>query len=57
MFWDNEKDSDWAQRVKNGLFLKIWVKNKTRDAVLPWIALVMLIMLGLAVLIRFLTYR
>jgi len=57
MFWDNEKDSDWKQRLKNGLFLKIWVKNKTRDAVLPWIALVMLSMLGLAVLIRFLTYR
>jgi hypothetical protein len=55
MFWDNEKDSDGAQRWKNGLFLKIWAKNETRDAILPWIALVMLIMLGLGVLIRLLT--
>ena len=32
MFWDNEKDSDWTQRWKNGVFLKWWVKNETRDA-------------------------
>ena len=52
MFWDNKKDSDWTQRWKNGVFLKIWAKNETRDAVLPWIALVMLLLLGLAVLAR-----
>ena len=52
MFWDNEKDSEWTQRWKNGVFLKLWAKNETRDAVLPWIALVMLIMLSLGLLIR-----
>ena len=52
MFWDNEKDSDWTQRWKNGIFLKIWAKNQTRDAVMPWIGLVMLILIGLAVLAR-----
>ena len=52
MFWDNEKDSDWTQRVKNGVFLKMWAKNETRDAILPWVALVALILLGLALLAR-----
>jgi hypothetical protein len=35
MFYDNENDSEIKQRIKNGLFLKWWVKNTTRDAVLP----------------------
>ena len=35
MFFDNENDSENRQRIKNGLFLKLWVKNTTRDAVLP----------------------
>ena len=51
MFWDNEKDSDWTQRWKNGLFLKLWAKNTTRDAVLPWIvllALSLVVLMGLA---------
>ena len=52
MFWDNDKDSAWTQRLKNGVFLKLWAKNETRDAVLPWIALVMLSMLGIGLLIR-----
>jgi hypothetical protein len=52
MFWDNEKDSDWTQRWKNGVFLKIWAKNETRDAVMPWVALVVLILLGLMGLAR-----
>ena len=30
MFSDNEKDSAWKQRWKNGVFLKWWVKNETR---------------------------
>ena len=47
MFWDNENDSDWTQRWKNGVFLKWWVKNETRDAVLPWVVLVALILLVL----------
>jgi hypothetical protein len=47
MFWDNEKDSVWTQRWKNGVFLKWWVKNQTRDAVLPWVVLVALILLAL----------
>ena len=52
MLWDNEKDSDWTQRWKNGVFLKIWAKNETRDAVLPWLVLVALILLVLAGLVR-----
>jgi hypothetical protein len=54
MFWDNDKDSAWTQRLKNGVFLKLWAKNETRDAVLPWIALVTLSMLGVGLLIRLL---
>ena len=52
MFWDNEKDSDWTQRWKNGVFLKWWVKNETRDAVLPWVVLVALILLALTGIAR-----
>lgn len=52
MFWDNEKDSAWRQRWKNGVFLKLWATNETRDAVFPWIALVMLSLLGIALLLR-----
>ena len=52
MFWDDKKDSHWTQRWKNGVFLKIWATNETRDAVLPWIALVLLLLLGVAVLAR-----
>ena len=52
MFWDNEKDSDWTQRWKNGVFLKWWVKNETRDAILPWVVLVALILLALTGLAR-----
>jgi hypothetical protein len=51
MFWDNEKDSAWTQRVKNGVLLKWWVKNERRDAVLPWVilaALSLLAIIGLA---------
>jgi hypothetical protein len=40
MFYDNENDSENKQRIKNGLFLKWWVKNTTRDAVLPRILVV-----------------
>jgi hypothetical protein len=52
VFWDNEKDSDWTQRWKNGVFLKWWVKNETRDAILPWVVLVALILLALTGLAR-----
>ncbi len=52
MFWDNEKDSAWKQRWKNGVFLKWWVKNETRDAILPWVVLVALILLALMGLAR-----
>ena len=52
MFWDNEKDSDWTQRLKNGVFLKIWAKNETRDAILPWLVVVVLVLLGVMVLAR-----
>jgi hypothetical protein len=47
MFWDSEKDSDRKQHWKNGIFLKWWVKNETRDAVLPWVVLAALILLAL----------
>jgi hypothetical protein len=40
MFYDNENDSENKQRIKNGLFLKLWVKNTTREAVLPRILIV-----------------
>jgi hypothetical protein len=40
MFYDNENDSENRQRIKNGLFLKWWVKNTTRDAVLPRVLVV-----------------
>jgi hypothetical protein len=52
MFWDNEKDSDGTQRWKNGLFLKWWVKNETRDAILPWVVLAALSLLALTGLVR-----
>ena len=52
MFWDNDTDSDWTQRLKNGVFLKWWVKNETRDAVLPWVVLVALTLLALMGLAR-----
>ena len=54
MFWDNEKDSDWTERWKNGVFLKWWVKNETRDAVLPWVVLVALILLAVMGIARLL---
>jgi hypothetical protein len=54
MFWDNKNDSDWTQRLKNGVFLKLWARNETRDAVLPWLALVALTLVGLAGLARLL---
>jgi len=57
MFWDNEKDSDWTQRWKNGVFLKWWVKNETRDKVLPWVVLAALILLALVGLARLLGMR
>jgi len=52
MFWDNEKDSAWTQRVKNGVLLKWWVKNETRDAVLPWVILAALSLLAIMGLLR-----
>jgi hypothetical protein len=52
MFWDNENDSAWKQRWKNALFLKWWVKNDTRDAAMPWVVLVALILLGLVLLAK-----
>ena len=52
MFWDNEKDSDWTQRWKNGVFLKWWVKNETRDKVLPGVVLAALILLALVGIAR-----
>ena len=52
MFWDNKNDSDWRQRWKNAVFLKLWATNETRDAVMPWVALVVLILLGLMGLAR-----
>ena len=53
MFWDNEKDSAWTQRLKNGVFLKLWVRNETRNAVLPWVVLVALILLTFVGLAKF----
>ena len=52
MFWDNENDSERRQRWKNGLLLKWWVKNDTRDAAMPWVMLAVLVLLGLALLAR-----
>ena len=52
MFWDNEKDSHWTQRWKNGVFLKLWTTNATRDVVLPWVALGAVILIGLMLLVR-----
>jgi hypothetical protein len=52
MLWDNERDSENRQRLKNFLFLKWWVKNETRDAVMPWLLLLVLVMLIIMVLVR-----
>jgi hypothetical protein len=43
MFYDNERDGDHMQRFKNGVFLKMWVKNETRDAAMPFIGGILLI--------------
>lgn len=52
MFWDNKNDSDWTQRWKNTVFLKLWATNKTRDAVMPWVALGALSLIGLMLVVR-----
>ena len=53
MFYDNENDSENRQRLKNGLFLKMWVKNTTRDQLWPILPLtVVILMLGAALLVR-----
>ncbi len=35
MIWDDPDDSEHTQRLKNGIFLKMWVKNDTRDRAVP----------------------
>jgi len=53
VFYDNEADSENRQRLKNGLFLKMWVKNTTRDRLWPMVPLAVLILvLGAALLVR-----
>jgi hypothetical protein len=52
MFWDNKNDSDWRQRWKNGLFLKLWATNQTRDAVMPWVVVIALGLVVLMLLVR-----
>jgi hypothetical protein len=52
MFYDNEHDSENKQRIKNGLFLKWWVKNTTRDAVLPRILMVAGILIVAVLLVK-----
>jgi len=53
VFYDNETDSENRQRLKNGLFLKMWMKNATRDQVWPMLPLTVVILLvGAALLVR-----
>lgn len=52
MFYDNETDSENRQRLKNGLFLKMWVKNTTRNKLWPMVPVTVLIILGAALLAR-----
>jgi len=52
MFYDNEKDSETWQRIKNGVFLKMWVKNTTRDAVLPPILVAAGILIVVVLLVK-----
>jgi hypothetical protein len=53
VFYDNETDSENRQRLKNGLFLKMWVKNTTRDQLWPMVPLTVVILLvGAALLVR-----
>lgn len=40
MFWDDEKDSEDAQKLKNLLFIKMWATNKDRDDIMPFFAVV-----------------
>jgi hypothetical protein len=53
VFYDSENDSENRQRLKNGLFLKMWVKNTTRDQLWPMVPLtVVTLLLGAALLVR-----
>jgi hypothetical protein len=52
MLWDNEHDSENRQRFKNLIFLKMWMKNESRDAAIPWLVVVVLVMLVVMGLVR-----
>ena len=53
MFWDNDKDSEDMQRFKNMLFLKMPVKNETRDEVMPGMAIVLLVVVVIGLIAVF----
>lgn len=44
MFYDNKDDGDNMQRFKNGVFFKMWVKNDTRDAAMPIVGVIVLVL-------------
>lgn len=47
MLWDNRGDSRNRQRLKNGLFLRMWVSNDTRDDAMPMMGcLTILVIIG-----------
>ncbi len=54
MLWDRKGDSERTQRLKNGFLLKMWVKNDTRDALLPILGVALLVLLIIAVCVRLL---
>ena len=45
MLWDNPGDSRDKQRLKNGLFLKMWVSNDTRDDAMPVMAILTVLLI------------
>lgn len=53
MLWDNKSDDVWMQRLKNGIFLKMWVKNETRDAAMPLFAAVIVVILVIGLISHF----
>lgn len=57
MFWD-DNDSEFIQRVKNGLFLNLWLTDDERDRVMPVfgiIGIMVVIVLVMAILIVLVT--
>jgi hypothetical protein len=45
MLWDDPGDSRNMQRLKNGIFLKMWVSNDTRDDAMPVMGIITLLII------------